>query len=55
MAVIEGVSVAPVGRQVGPVLATGIEEPAAGAVSETHAHHLVVRGWAIGKRQAIEG
>ncbi|MBA3415261.1 MAG: sulfotransferase [Chloroflexia bacterium] len=55
MAVIEGVSVVPMGRQVGPVLATGIEEPAAGAVSETHTHHLVVRGWTVGKRQALEG
>ena len=53
MAVIEGLSVAPMGRQVGQVLATGIEEPAAGAVSETH--RLVVRGWTIGKRRPIEG
>ena len=52
MSVIEGLSVAPMGRQVGQVLATGIEEPVAGASSETH--QLLVRGWTIGKRQPIE-
>ena len=53
MAVIEGLSVTPVGRQVGRILATSIDEPTPGATSETH--DLVVRGWTIGNRQPVEG
>ncbi len=53
MAVIEGLSIAPMGRQVGQVLATGIEEPVVGGTSETH--QLAVRGWTIGKGRPVEG
>lgn len=51
-AAVSGITVAPMGRRVTVVLATGIESPAAGSSSADS--RLQVRGWTIGKTAPVE-